>query len=101
VTPAEFFREFSHTLQANVDIVFLLGYERFLGAFTKLRKATISFVMSACSPVRVEQIGNRWRDFHEILYLNFRKSVEKSQDSSNSDENNGYFTFVKTYVHLS
>ena len=47
---------------------------RFLGAFTKLRKATISFVMSVrpsislpvCLSVRMEQLGSDWMDFHEI-----------------------------------
>jgi hypothetical protein len=34
----------------------------FLGAFTKFRKATISFVMS----VRMEQLGSHWTGFHEI-----------------------------------
>ena len=47
---------------------------RFLGAFAKLRKATVSFVMTACMFVRVEQPGSHWTDFHEILYLStFRK----------------------------
>ena len=36
--------------------------EQFLGAFAKLRNATISFVMS----VRMEQLGSYWTDFHEI-----------------------------------
>jgi len=44
----------------------------FLGAFAKLRKATISFGMS----VRMEQLGSHWTDFHEIWYLGiFRKSA--------------------------
>jgi len=34
----------------------------FLGAFAKLQKATISFVMS----VRMEQLGSHWTDFHEV-----------------------------------
>jgi hypothetical protein len=34
----------------------------FLGAFSELRKATISFVTS----VRMEQLGSDWTDFHEI-----------------------------------
>jgi hypothetical protein len=42
-----------------------------LGAFAKLRKATISFVMSACLPVglsvRTEQLGSHWTDFHENI----------------------------------
>jgi hypothetical protein len=36
----------------------------FSGAFTKLRKATISFVMSVRLPVRVEQFGSQWKDLH-------------------------------------
>ena len=38
----------------------------FLGAFVKLRKATISFVMSVRPSVRLEQLGSHWTDFHEI-----------------------------------
>jgi len=34
----------------------------FVGAFAKLRKATIRFVMS----VRMEQLCSHWMDFHEI-----------------------------------
>jgi len=46
----------------------------FLGAFAKLRKVTVSFVMS----VRIEQLGSRWTDVHEILYLRIcQKSVKK------------------------
>ena len=51
-----------------------------LGALAKLRKATVSFVMSVCLSVRMEQLGSYWTDFHEILYLIiFRKSFEKIQ----------------------
>jgi hypothetical protein len=55
----------------------------FLGAFAKLRKVTINFVMcvcpSVCPPVRLpacpsarlsvrmEQLVFHWTDFHEIL----------------------------------
>jgi len=47
-----------------------------LGAFAKLRKASISVVMS----VRMEQLGYHWTYFHEVLYLSiFPKSVEKIQ----------------------
>jgi len=38
----------------------------FLGAFLKLRKSTISFVMSARFSVRMEQLGSQWTDFHEV-----------------------------------
>jgi hypothetical protein len=40
----------------------------FLGAFAKLRKVTISFVMFVRPSVRIEQ-GSNWMDFHEISYL--------------------------------
>jgi hypothetical protein len=40
----------------------------FLGAFEKVRKATISFVMYVSPYVRMEQIGSHWTDFHEIWY---------------------------------
>jgi len=45
----------------------------FLGVFAKLRKTTISFIMSVCpsvrQSVRMELVGSQWVDFHEILYL--------------------------------
>jgi hypothetical protein len=62
----------------------------FLGSFAKLRKATISFVMSLCPRVHKEHFGSDWADFHEIRYLSiFQKSVEKIQVSLKSDKNNG------------
>jgi hypothetical protein len=49
---------------------------QFLGTFAKLRKATITFVMSVRLSMRVEQLGSQRKDFHEIWYLIiFRKSV--------------------------
>jgi hypothetical protein len=46
---------------------------QFLGASAKLRKATISFVMSVCPSARVEQLGSHWTDIHEIRVF-FKKS---------------------------
>ena len=57
-------------------------FSMFLGAFAKLRKATVRFVMSVrlSLSVRMEQVCFHWTDFHEILYYDiFRKSVEKIQ----------------------
>jgi hypothetical protein len=52
---------------------------QFLGALAKLLKATISFVMSICLPVRppacMVQIGSLWMDFHEMSI--FRKPLRK------------------------
>jgi hypothetical protein len=81
----------------------------FWGAFSKLRKATISFLMSACPPsvrpcvcliVRVEQLVSHWTDFHVILYLSiFRKSVEKFQVWLKYDKNHGYFAWRRMYIY--
>ena len=42
-----------------------------------LPNATISFVMSVCSSVclsvGMEQLGSKWKDFHEIWYLSICK----------------------------
>jgi hypothetical protein len=44
----------------------------------KIAKATISFVVSVCQSVRMEQFGFHCTDFHYIWYLStFRKHVEK------------------------
>jgi hypothetical protein len=51
----------------------------FLRTFPKLRKATISSVMSvrlSVNPSVRMELGTQWTDFHEILYLSvFWKSV--------------------------
>jgi len=41
----------------------------FLGAFAKLRKAVVSFVVSVRMS-HVEILESHWTDFHEICYLN-------------------------------
>ena len=73
-------------LYFNLSLYFLFV----LGAFPKLRKATISFVVSVrpsvrpsvCLSVRTEQLGSHWTDFDKIGYLSiFRKSVQKIQVS--------------------
>ena len=63
----------------------------FLGTFEKLRKTTISFVMSVHPLVSMKQLGSHWSDFHEISYLRiFQKSVQKIRVSLKSDKTNGY-----------
>jgi hypothetical protein len=61
-------------------------YWRFLGAFVKLRKSNISFVLSVClffclsvcPSVRLEQFGYHWMFLNEIWYLSiFRKLAQK------------------------
>jgi hypothetical protein len=38
----------------------------FLRAFTKLRRATIIFVMCICLSFRMERLDSNWTDFDEI-----------------------------------
>ena len=70
-----------------------LSWVRFLGAFTKLRKAAISFGVSVCLSVRMEQLEFHRKDFNEMWYLRIcRQSAEKVRVSLNFDKNNGHFT---------
>jgi hypothetical protein len=41
----------------------------FLGAFPKMRKTTIWFVMSVCLSVRMEQLGTHSKNFHKFSQL--------------------------------
>jgi hypothetical protein len=83
---------------------YILCVVPFLGVFSKLRKATISFVMSVRPSVRMKQLGSHWTDFNEIWNLKiFRKSVQKIQVSLKSDKTEGYFTWRPIYIcdHIS
>ena len=76
----------------------------FSDAFTELRKAAISFVMSVRPSIRpsvsTEQLNSHWTNFHEFSYLSvFRKSVEKIQVALKPGKNNGYI-YMKTYARL-
>ena len=68
-----------------------------LGAKAKLRKATISFVMSVCPH------GTTRLPLHEfwlnmIFELLFRKPVEQIQVSLKSNKYNGYFTWRRFHI---
>ena len=83
-------------------ILQILTWRKF--GFAKLRRATISFVMSVRLSNCMGKLGFHWKNFHEIWYLIiFRKSVEKIQISLKSDKNNEYFTWWSIYVfdHIS
>jgi hypothetical protein len=66
----------------------------FLGAFTKVRKATTGIVMSVCPSVCPHgKTASHWVEFHEILYSSiFRKFAEKIKFSLQYNKNNEYFT---------
>jgi hypothetical protein len=59
-----------------------------------------SWRLSVRPPVRMEQLGSHWKDFHKIWYLNvFRNSIKKIQVSLKCDKNNGYFVWGSTYIY--
>ena len=69
----------------NLTFVILhrsLAYTYIVGAFVKSRLATISFVMTVCPSVCMEQLRFLWMDFNEIdIWYIVRKPVEKVQHS--------------------
>jgi hypothetical protein len=51
----------------------------FVGAFAKLRKAAVNFVMYVRPSVSTEKLGSHCADLHGISYLSiFRKTVKKT-----------------------
>jgi hypothetical protein len=70
-----------------------------LGAFTKLRKATIGIVMSVCSSVCPHgKTTSHWVEFHEILHFSiFRKFAEKIKISLKSNKHKILRTFISRY----
>jgi hypothetical protein len=83
---------------------FIISCPQFLCAFAKLRKGTISSVMSVRPSVRLsvrmEHLGSQWTDFYEIWYLSiFQKSVQTIQVLLISDKNIGYFTWRPMYIY--
>ena len=69
------------------------------GAFAKLRKAAISFVMSVRLSIRTEQLGSHWTDFHEISYLRIFRKICR-ENSSLIEIWQERVLYVETYVHL-
>jgi len=51
--------------------VAIAAFKTFSGAFAKLRKASVSFVMSVS--VRMEQLDSHWTDFREMWCEDFSK----------------------------
>jgi hypothetical protein len=81
-------------IQKMGKTIFVISNCRCLGSFAKLRKATVSFVISVCPSVCPHgKLGSHWKDFHEIYYFSiFGKSVEKIQVSLKSGANKECFT---------
>jgi len=76
--PGHIARVSSYKNKEKSTYKYVSGNEWILGAFAKLRKATISFVVSVCPSVRMEQLVSHWKDIREIWYLSiFRKLSRK------------------------
>jgi len=64
------------------DILLSYPLQKDWGIFRRVRKIDLKRILGAsCLPIRMEQLGSHWTDFHEILYLIFFcwKSVLKVQ----------------------
>jgi len=68
--PGHIARISSHKNKERSSYKYVSGSEWILGAFSKLRKATVSFVVSGClsvrPSVRMEQLVFHWKDIREI-----------------------------------
>jgi hypothetical protein len=71
----------------------------FLGAFAKLRKAIISFVMSVRPSLRMEQFVSHLMNFHKIQYRVFFENLPR-KSSSIEIWQEWRVLCMKTYVHL-
>jgi hypothetical protein len=68
-----------------------------LGAFDKLRKATISFITFS---VRMEKLSSYWKIFVKFdIWEIFRKSVERIHVWLNFDKNGGLFTWGPMHIY--
>jgi hypothetical protein len=78
------------------------NFYAFLGAFVKLRKATISFVMSVCLSLRLsawENSAPTGRIFMKLyIWVYFQNLSRKIQDSLQSDQNTLYFPWRLIYI---
>jgi hypothetical protein len=90
-------------VNSSKKVIDLAAVKRFLGEFSKLRKALISFVMS----VRLSVCPSAWnnsvptgRIFIKFGVLSiFRKSVEKIQVLLKHDKNDGHSTWMLIYIY--
>jgi hypothetical protein len=73
--------KYAFTLYLRIGVKFVLSTDflhfclSFLGAFAKLRKANIFFVMAVCLSVRVEKLCSHWTDFQLSSFLKNFKNI--------------------------
>ena len=74
----------------------------FLSTLAKLRKVTISFVMSVRPSVRIEQLASQWTDFSwNFIFEYFSKNYRENSSIIKPNKNNGYITWRPIYIFLS
>ena len=74
----------------------------FLSTCAKLRKVTISFVMSVRPSVRIEQLASQWTDFSwNFIFEFFSKNYWENSTIIKPNKNNGYITWRPIYIFLS
>ena len=73
--------------------------EGFLDAFSKLRKATISFVTSV-RPSEWNKLGSHWTDFHELWYLRIFLKICRENSSSIKTGQEQQVLYMETDVHF-
>jgi len=72
----------------------------FLGAFTKLRKATTGFVCPSVRLLAQNNLAPTVWIFMKFVFIIFWKSLYKIQVALKSDKNNGYYTRRPKHVFL-
>ena len=91
--------------ERNAVLRFTYTLPVLVGPFAKLRKATITFVMSFHPSVRLcawSSLASTGRIFVKFdVWVFFRKTVEKIQFSLNSDKYNGCFTWRPIFFFFS
>ena len=65
-----------HKQPLRFSLLFVL-----LGAFAKLRKATISFVLSVCPSLRMEQLHSLWKGFELNLISEYSSKICRRNSS--------------------
>jgi hypothetical protein len=76
----------------------------FIGAFVKLWKALPSFVLPACTSVRMsvrmQQLCSQWKNFHEISYLNIFENLSRKLKNFFKMWQDELEFYVNTNVHF-
>jgi hypothetical protein len=79
----------------------------FVVVFAKSPEVTSTFDMPVCPPIRMEQLGSFWMDFHEISCLRmFRKSVQNIKVNLNWTRitgtlNEDQYIYIYIFDHIS